>query len=126
MNDRKDTSKLLEPLLSPNGSNEELTKLFRERFLQHASETEENVAAILQVDYGPVFDPSVESFGLRVGHEGVSLSEISHGLEELDFPPEMADLVPGLTPEAWGSGLRIITVILASLENRVTSRVKAS
>jgi hypothetical protein len=108
---------LLEPLMCSRGDNESLTSLFRTRFLQHASDTEENIRAIQQVEYGSVFDPSVESFGLRVGD--VSLSDISHGLEELDFPAEMADLVPGLTPAAWQAGLRVITVILSSLENRM-------
>lgn len=94
---------------------------FNQAFKAFASETEDNLAALVRVHYTHLEDafPGDNKVGLSVGPRRVPLSSVSHALESMPVPKDITEYIAdGLSQDEWEAAMRVITVILSALEHK--------
>lgn len=95
---------------------------FRRAFLKIASSTQENMRCLERVEYGLVAQGEQEqvSLGPKLKNKSILVSEILNALEDVETPPaEIKEYYPDLSDEEWQAALRLVTVIVFSLEEHL-------
>jgi len=97
-------------------------------FLEYAGDTPDNAEAAKLVEYGTVkqeylISGSKQTLGLKLKDKPVMLSDIMNVVENCPLPAQVKRQFPDLSAREWAAATRLITVILAALERRVTKAV---
>ena len=96
---------------------------FRRAFLYVGSETEENLEAIKNIEYGKYSEDSVEgtAYALKVKNKNISICDVFFWAIEANdnVVLEISNKYPELTKTEVESILRFITIILCSLEQKI-------
>ncbi len=96
---------------------------FRRAFLYVGSETEENLEAIKNIEYGKYSEDSIErtAYALKVKNKNISICDIFFRAIECndDIVLDISNKYPELTKTEVESIFRVITIILSSLEKEI-------
>jgi hypothetical protein len=106
-----------------------IARAWSSAFLAAGSETPDNLSCTENVDYGALSHAFYETKGLqglRVKGSRIPLAALSHALEDIEMPGEIAQRFPDLTQEHWDAFLRVVTMTLVMFEHpiRRARRVK--
>ena len=104
----------LKMLTVGKGTSETRLSQFRDAFLAFGSESPDNIQAMRQI----ALINSDRETGLATRNSQHLFQDIAWEMENLDFPEQLAERLPGVSELEWEAYLRIATMLFALLTNR--------
>jgi hypothetical protein len=95
------------------------TAEIRQALLAFGSQTPENRACAEQIDFGPSVGRRAgpeRKVGLRIAGSNLLVSDILYETEDAGMPKAVRAACPDLTEDAWAAAMRLVMLILLSLE----------
>lgn len=110
---------LLSQIRRGEDTNKLATRKLRAAVLALGSATDDNLNCVEHIEVGSVrrlFGGPLRNRGLKVRGKPIMISDVIHTLEDSRMPAVVRHAFPALTSKEWDACLRLVTLILISLE----------